>query len=748
MTFNTAIAGLKAANSDLSIIGNNIANVSTVGFKESRAEFGDVYASSILGSGSNAIGSGVQLSSVTQSFTQGNVSFTDKSLDLAINGNGFFILDNSGAESFTRAGQFTLDKDGFVVNATDKRLQGFSASSSGSISGNLTDLQISVDTLAPSLTTAVEGELNLDARETPPEIRSFDVVSSGTDTQVVTLGATGATANGYGTPTLIFTDANDGSTTTYTGSAANLTSQQIATELNALNITGVTASAASTVNVSGLTNVDANDVTFNGTSLTGTTAAAWATQIDALSNFTATEAAGVLTVTSSNGADMTFDIVSDGATTGTTFTMTGAGGSTGTVAFPTITAVNGDTIDGFANFDIGDQVDIDGNTYTFTVANDVTGLVAFINGLGGTYGATFVGATDFTFDDVNGGGVISIVSDATTTPATFDVAGATVPTPGAQSATIGGVITINVDERFAEVGSIPTGGDGGVFTTTPSVGTVQVSNTFDPTDQDTYNHATSLTVFDSLGNEHVMTTYFIKESQYTTNVGAQNAWTLAIQIDDQDVGDPISPSTTPSVLTYDIRFDSDGTLNAVLSDNPLFVTNWSPINAAGAPNGSLTGDNGSLLVNDPATSSNFEIDFSEITQFGSEFAVNDISQNGFAVGRLAGVEISAGGNIFARFTNGQARLLGVVALANFNNPNGLAPTGNTEWAETFDSGNPVVGTPGTSSLGVIQSGAVEESNADLTEELVDLIIAQRNFQANAKTIQTADTVTQAIINLR
>jgi len=162
----------------------------------------------------------------------------------------------------------------------------------------------------------------------------------------------------------------------------------------------------------------------------------------------------------------------------------------------------------------------------------------------------------------------------------------------------------------------------------------------------------------------------------------------------------------------------------------------------------LTGANGSLLVNDPATSSNFEIDFSQITQFGSEFAVNDISQNGFAVGRLAGVEISAGGNIFARFTNGQARLLGVVALANFNNPNGLAPTGNTEWAETFDSGNPVVGTPGTSSLGVIQSGAVEESNADLTEELVDLIIAQRNFQANAKTIQTADTVTQAIINLR
>jgi len=103
---------------------------------------------------------------------------------------------------------------------------------------------------------------------------------------------------------------------------------------------------------------------------------------------------------------------------------------------------------------------------------------------------------------------------------------------------------------------------------------------------------------------------------------------------------------------------------------------------------------------------------------------------------------------FARFTNGESRALAQIALANFNNPNGLQPIGDTNWVETFASGPSNVGAPGTSGLGVIQSAALEESNVEITAQLVDLIIAQRNFQANAQVIQAEDAVTQTVINLR
>src|SRR5690606_38222323 len=135
-----------------------------------------------------------------------------------------------------------------------------------------------------------------------------------------------------------------------------------------------------------------------------------------------------------------------------------------------------------------------------------------------------------------------------------------------------------------------------------------------------------------------------------------------------------------------------------------------------------------------ASSSNFEIDLGDTTQFGSIFAVEDRDQNGYATGRLAGLDVGADGIIFARFTNGETQTLGQVALANFNNVDGLKPVGGTMWAQTFETGEAIIGAPGSASLGAINAGTLEESNVDLSEQLVNLIIAQRNFQANAKTI--------------
>src|SRR5690554_6794177 len=125
MSSKIGLSGILAASSDLNTTGNNIANLSIVGFKAARAEFGDVYAAAILGTGSNAQGSGVVLNNVAQIFTQDNINYTENSLDLAINGNGFFVTSKNGALSYTRAGYFGTDREGFIVNNQGERLQGY-----------------------------------------------------------------------------------------------------------------------------------------------------------------------------------------------------------------------------------------------------------------------------------------------------------------------------------------------------------------------------------------------------------------------------------------------------------------------------------------------------------------------------------------------------------------------------------------------------------------------------------------------
>ena len=313
------------------------------------------------------------------------------------------------------------------------------------------------------------------------------------------------------------------------------------------------------------------------------------------------------------------------------------------------------------------------------------------------------------------------------------------------SATVGGTLDLTMDEG---VTISSTNAGTGLFVD-PVLTVNFVDNTFDPDDQDTYNHATSMNVFDSLGNAHVMSLYFVKESP-------PNNWTAYALIDGEDIGEPNTALPSPqntqaSRASFRLFFNDDGSFNATTSD-PLQVTYWNPINEQGLSNGAQSGltfaSGASFPITDPLTSSNFEIDLEGITQFGSTFAVNDITQDGYTTGRLTNVDVSPVGIIFARYTNGQSRSLGQVALANFRNQQGLQPIGNTAWVETFTSGNPITGTPGSSALGVLQSGALEESNVDLSEELVALIEAQRNFQANSKTIQTEDAITQSIINIR
>ncbi|MAZ66391.1 MAG: flagellar hook protein FlgE, partial [Kangiellaceae bacterium] len=171
MSFNTSLSGLNAAQADLGVISQDIANVATVGYKESRAEFGDIMATSALGSGSTAIGSGVLLNNVSQQFHQGNTNFTSNSLDMAITGEGFFVT-TPGTDSsdfvYTRAGQFGVDADGNVVNSTGGVLRAFQTNADGTVTSTSLDttipLRLPTTSGSPQQTSEVELSLNLDAR--------------------------------------------------------------------------------------------------------------------------------------------------------------------------------------------------------------------------------------------------------------------------------------------------------------------------------------------------------------------------------------------------------------------------------------------------------------------------------------------------------------------------------------------------------------------------------------------------------
>jgi flagellar hook protein FlgE len=422
MPFRIALSGLNAAAADLRVIGSNVANSSTVGFKKSRTEFSDIYAASALGAAANTTGSGVKVSGIKQEFAQGNIDFTNNNLDMAISGQGFFRLSEGGTTKYSRAGSFNVDREGYVVNNESQRLTGFQADTNGNITGAIGDIQLSTQDLAPNATTAISLTANLDSSETAPGV-----------------------------------------------------------------------------------NFDKNDAT-------------------------------------------------------------------------------------------------------------------------------------------------------------------------------------------------------------------------------TYNHSTSLTTYDSRGNALLQTLYFQK-----TGASSWNMYTFLTDPSGADT-ELVPAGGTAGQVPPDpmaLTFTADGGISTV-SPGTGAVASYDPATIASL---------GSSPID-------IDIDLNTITQFGTEFGVNELLQDGYTTGRLSGVDVGETGVITARYTNGQSLTLAQVAMANFSNLNGLLQLGDTSWAESFESGAALVGTAGTGTMGLIQSGALEGSNVDLTEQLVNMITAQRNFQSNAQVIQTADTVTQTIINIR
>ncbi len=256
--------------------------------------------------------------------------------------------------------------------------------------------------------------------------------------------------------------------------------------------------------------------------------------------------------------------------------------------------------------------------------------------------------------------------------------------------------------------------------TWPGAGVVPQIDFDDP---DTYNNATSLTVYDVKGQPVAMTYYFQK-----TATDQWNVYATANGVPVNGVaGDPQPITAAP------IDFLADGSAP---------VTDVSALALSIA--GPITNADGAEIV----TPLDFTLSLAGATQYGTGFGVTNLTQDGYAPGQLTSIAIEDNGIVMARYSNGQSKPAGQLELATFRNPQGLQPLGGNVWANTFSSGDPVVGTPGDGNMGVLQAGALEESNIDLTGELVNMITAQRIYQANAQTIKTQDQVLQTLVNLR
>ncbi|MFL9923727.1 flagellar hook protein FlgE [Herbaspirillum lusitanum] len=242
---------------------------------------------------------------------------------------------------------------------------------------------------------------------------------------------------------------------------------------------------------------------------------------------------------------------------------------------------------------------------------------------------------------------------------------------------------------------------------------------FDPSNSNSYNNSTGVTAYDSLGNTYNVQTYYVKGA--TTTSPVTTSWDVYATVDGA-----VAPATTPPTKLGSMTFDATGAMTA----NTATSINLSTFAKAGATMGSIA------------------LDYTGSTQTGSSFVNLAQSQDGMAPGTLSSFSIGKDGQIIGSYSNSQTKSLGQVLLVNFANPNGLQPIGNNLYTASSDAGVPLIGTPTTGSFGTLQARAVEDSNVDLTAELVNMIVAQRVYQANAQTIKVQDTILQTLVSLR
>lgn len=651
MAFQQGLSGLSIASKALDAISNNVSNSGTVGFKEASAQFADVFAASLSAGSATQVGIGASVNKVSQQFTQGNISTSSNTLDLAVNGAGFFRMSDSGTITYSRNGQFHVDKEGYVVNSSGLRLTGNTYDAKGLPSGVGGEIQLSFGDADPKATTDAGYTVNLDSRSASPKSLT-QALLKGTSTPV-----SSATPLAFSSADNDLSITVDGETTATAKIAAGTytdTSSLVAAIQTAIDQTSLKGRVTASSDSSGI-------ITLNSTH-GGRLSSLDVSGNAALKLNLAPTATAVMSVSGSNA---------------TYASLTG----TKTAAYP-LTTATASSIDIAVDGGTAVTVTLPAGTYA-TAAVLATALQAAVDATGtgssGLKGKVVVGTNPseaITFSSATAGGTSKIV--------VADSAGTLAGT------TLG----------------IPT------FAATAN------SGGFSITDPASYTSTTSQTVYDSLGNPHTQSLYFVKTAQ-------ANKWDVYTSLDG---GFPpeIDPTTGLHSPTT-VSFDSNGGLLT-----PKTITTSYTVTTGASKDLSVT------------------VDLTNSTQFGNSFAVAKLSQNGYKPGSLSGLTVEADGTILGNFSNGQSRTMGQVLLTNFRNPNGLVSVGGNQWQWTPEAGavDGAGAAPGTGTLGVLQSAAIEESNVDLTSELVNMITQQRAYQANAQSIKTQDQVLQTLVNLR
>ena len=760
----SGISGLATNGNAMTVIGNNIANTNTVGFKTSRVVFSDLLSSTVSGSGGESqVGRGVGLSTVDDIFSQGTFESTESNTDLAVEGTGFFMLKEPSGGSeilYSRAGAFRFNETGQLINAEGYTVQGYFLDENGNPAGDISDLKVVTATSGYSTanpTTEVALSTNLNSKS---EYNTYNA-TTGTVTTTALTGFAGLPTAKTDMADLLSVEGTLLSVVWSDAVYQQNSAKDIVTAVNAAGL-GVTATATANsfdcgniaITGTGPITLAAGDFKINGVDITGTVNKATAAAdlealIDAKSTTTgvsATVSGNDLTLAAASGANIVLE--SDGIQANGESLITNFQLLNGTVAEVSTAqcVAQGAGLGGGEYFQINSPLggeflvwlDLDNGSTAPTPASGQT-LIEVDIATGdtaiqvATAVATAINANAY-FGAVNGGTDTVTITNANVGSVTDTADGAGAASTGFTLATtVDGVSVARQNTNFAKF-TLSREGElviaGGPFSTAThgftlanyAAGTLGEDSTFDVTDPiNTSNYATSIRIFDSFGDTHLLTNYFRKMDPISNPL----QWEVFTLVDGADLKSGTA-GVAQQVGTATLSFDSSGSLTSATK---------------------LTTDNNALdWVND-ATQTQEVIFTMNTTQYASQSVVNSQSQDGYAAGTLVSVDIDTSGYIYGKFSNGDPRVLAQLALASFNNTNGLTKKGNNLYAATSSSGPPVIGTVG-SGVGKLFTNSLEQSNVDLAQEFVKMITIQRGFQANSKIITTTDEMMNDLINLK
>ena len=910
MSFYTSLTGLNAATAMLGVTSNNISNVGTTGFKRSRADFGDIFATSPLQKASATVGQGVALKQVSQEFSQGNISFSANSLDLAITGDGFFPMRSADGlqEVFTRNGSFMLNEQFNVVNSAGQRLMAATVDSTGSAnvnervilsipqktSGEAKETSlVSLGLNFPADADVIKVPFNRANPATYNKSTAFTVYDNGGNGYLATIyyvktsnASEDVPANKWQSyvfigedqvaPALIsatndsdqrlyvnqygqikpYDDIKDELTTgkTQLFSLDELTDKRTSVPAKITGSTlvgspydwasGVDFTALSAAQITDLSSLFDVDVDKSGAPVT-VDLSGLATQTKVTGSMLASEVTNFLN--KQFGDQSNFDlsaannksfiissskVATGGVPTEITITLTDAAatgsGSLSSISIDETVAAIQTQIDASAlksgtttvtvSYDYATQglkfVDGNGGRISMKSAtgnNDVFGLTAMSTTLSeaGYYSAKVIpnGAAlrpaedqrfgmSMTFDSVNK--TFNLQSNTTGDQSSIKISNV--------NATAQSILGLPLLDTFVDTSALAVRG----IESTPAVAkgtmsSVDVSNSFTVDDSNnkfvvTVNGVMGTVVLPK-GSDYTLDTFMTRLEKGINSLGNNNPDGTPISVNGVNVSydtagknfvfttgttgadafvkisgsanwglekvdagrgktstwiNPTQHRDVVGGISQPKYIDSNGN-ETTNGDGFTTLPSWSPVfldkgeltfATSGkliSPKGTqletfyLPGGKGALTIN---------IDYQASTQYSAPFAVLSQSQDGAPEGDLVGMTIGNDGLVSASFSNGTQKSLAKILLANFSSPVGLRQIGDSSYLTSASSGKPMLGTAGSAGFGTLRAGATERANVDLTQELVDLITAQRNFQANAKAIETSSTMTSAIINLR